>query len=99
MAAWQLQHAKAQFSEVVNRAQTEGPQIITKHGVERAVVISADEYAELSGKKKTFIEHLLSGPKVEGFAEMMDQIREESRGASAKRASELDSLFAEHPSS
>jgi prevent-host-death family protein len=29
---WSLQEAKAKFSEVVRRAQTEGPQEITLHG-------------------------------------------------------------------
>ena len=100
MAAWQLQHAKAQFSEVANRAQTEGPQIVTKRGVEYAVVLSAEEYAELCGKKKTFMEHLLSAPKVEGFAEILDEIREESRSgasreANARRQAELDQMFEE----
>lgn len=37
---WSLQEAKAKFSEVVRRAQTEGPQVVTVHGKE-AVIISA----------------------------------------------------------
>lgn len=37
---WSLQEAKAKFSEVVRRAQTEGPQMVTVHGKE-AVTISA----------------------------------------------------------
>lgn len=43
---WSLQEAKAKFSEVVRRAQTEGPQMVTVHG-KNAVVISAaeDEWA------------------------------------------------------
>ena len=32
MATWQIQHAKAQFSEVIEKAQSEGPQFITRHG-------------------------------------------------------------------
>ncbi|MBC8038124.1 MAG: type II toxin-antitoxin system Phd/YefM family antitoxin [Rhizobiales bacterium] len=30
--SWSLQEAKAKFSEVVRRAQTEGPQTVTVHG-------------------------------------------------------------------
>jgi prevent-host-death family protein len=45
--AWQLQTAKQRFSELVERAQREGPQVVTKHGKEAVVVISADEYRHL----------------------------------------------------
>jgi len=41
---WQLQEAKNKFSQVVNEAAEDGPQIITRHGVDVAVVISAEEY-------------------------------------------------------
>ena len=67
MTTWQVQQAKTHFSEVIERAQSEGPQTITKHGKPRAVVLSATEYEALSnGKakpKKSFVEFLLSsGP-------------------------------------
>jgi len=42
--AWQLQEAKNKLSEVVARAQTEGPQTITRHGAPVAVVVSADAF-------------------------------------------------------
>ena len=35
---WSLQEAKAKFSEVVRRAQTEGPQVVTVHGKEAVVI-------------------------------------------------------------
>ena len=41
---WQLQEAKAKFSEVVKEAVEHGPQIITKHGIETALIISIDDY-------------------------------------------------------
>lgn len=66
MSTWQLQDAKNKFSEVVRRAEIEGPQIVTKHGKEAVVVVSAKDYEE-TGKakpKKNFIEHLLSIPKL-----------------------------------
>jgi prevent-host-death family protein len=43
--AWKLQDAKARFSEVVRRAQSEGPQHVTVHGKEAVVVLSAEDYA------------------------------------------------------
>lgn len=41
---WQLQEAKNKLSEVVNRAQTEGPQTITVHGKEVVVVVSLADF-------------------------------------------------------
>jgi prevent-host-death family protein len=60
---WQLQDAKARLSEVIKRAASEGPQIVTQRGVETAVVLSIDEYRRLDGNKPSFAEFLLSGPK------------------------------------
>jgi prevent-host-death family protein len=67
MAAWQVQQAKAHFSEVLEKARTEGPQTITRHGKDTAVVLSAEEFARITGRKKSFIEHLLGGPKLDDF--------------------------------
>ena len=45
---WQLQEAKNRLSEVVDRAVTKGAQVITKHGRPVVVVISAQEYENLT---------------------------------------------------
>jgi prevent-host-death family protein len=47
---WALQDAKARFSEVVRKAQTEGPQRITVHGREEVVVVSVEEYRRVKGE-------------------------------------------------
>lgn len=47
---WQLQEAKARFSEVVRRAGERGPQHVTVNGQERAVILSAEEYVLLRGR-------------------------------------------------
>ena len=65
---WQVQEAKARFSEVIDKACTEGPQIITRHGAERAVVLSIDEYRALVSGEPDFKAHLLGGPKFEEFS-------------------------------
>jgi antitoxin Phd len=44
---WQLQEAKNKFSEVVEEALKHGPQVITKRGVETAIVLSFAEYRRL----------------------------------------------------
>lgn len=63
--AWQVQTAKQRFSELVERAVDEGPQIVTKHGRETVVVLEIGEYRRLLGVPKDFKELLLSIPRGE----------------------------------
>jgi antitoxin Phd len=67
MATWQIQHAKARFSDLIERACSEGPQTITRHGAERAVVLSIEDYRALVVQRFDFKEYLLGGPKVDDF--------------------------------
>ena len=64
MSAWQLQDAKARFSELVKRAVHEGPQTVTVRGERMAVVLSAAEYDRLAQPSKTLLEILTSGPEI-----------------------------------
>ena len=59
---WQLQDAKNRFSEVVQRACTEGPQVVTLRGKRKAIVLSSEAYDTLTAKRPSLVEHLLSGP-------------------------------------
>ncbi len=65
MASWQVNQARNHWSEVLDQAESEGPQIITHHGKERAVVMSMEAYRSLEPKeaKLDFISYLLSMPK------------------------------------
>ncbi len=49
---WQLQEAKNKFSEVVEEAIAHGPQVITRRGVETAIVLSYGDYRSLLLKRK-----------------------------------------------
>ncbi len=49
-ARWQLQTAKAQFSEVFRRARTEGPQWVTRQDKEAVVILPAEEFERLSAR-------------------------------------------------
>lgn len=51
-STWQLQTAKAQFSELFRRARTEGPQRITKQGKESVVMVAEERYEQLVGKSR-----------------------------------------------
>ena len=61
--AWQLQQAKQQFSEVVRRALEDGPQVVTRHGRQVVVVVSAAEFeTSRSDSAKDFKQFLRSAP-------------------------------------
>lgn len=63
---WPVQDAKQRLSEVLRKAHTDGPQIVTKHGQEIAVVIDIEDYHRLAGHGfPSFNEALLSMPKVD----------------------------------
>jgi prevent-host-death family protein len=69
---WQLQDAKAKFSEVIKSA-AEAPQIITVRGEETAVILSMDKYRKLTGKEPSLIEAFMNSPYPEVELEMPDR--------------------------
>lgn len=52
---WALQDAKAQFSEVVKKAEQEGPQLISVRGNPAVVVISKEEYLSLIAPRESLV--------------------------------------------
>ena len=59
---WQLQEAKNRFSEVVNKAITEGPQTVTRHGEEIVVVLSKAEYNRLKKSQVSLVDFFRQSP-------------------------------------
>ena len=55
---WQLQQAKAKFSELVQKAVDEGPQTVTRHGKRTVVVLSAEQF-DLMKKRQIDLKDLL----------------------------------------
>jgi antitoxin Phd len=64
VGTWQLQDAKAKLSELIDTAEKQGPQIITRRGVETVVVVPIEEWRRAQ-PKKTLLEVLQSGPRGE----------------------------------
>lgn len=62
---WQVQEAKQRFSELLRVAHVDGPQIVTRHGREIAVVIDIDDYRHIKGEVADFKDYLQSGPDFE----------------------------------
>lgn len=59
---WQLQDAKNRFSEVVDNAMQQGPQVVTRRGKEAVVVISIEEYRKMQQPKNTLVDFFQSSP-------------------------------------
>jgi antitoxin Phd len=74
---WQMQDAKARFAELIRKASAEGPQVVTYRGVDTAVVLSTHDYRRMQPDKKSFVDHLFSGPKLDD--EIVDMINERPR--------------------
>ncbi|MFK4808654.1 type II toxin-antitoxin system Phd/YefM family antitoxin [Devosia sp. ZW T5_3] len=71
---WHLQDAKNQFSKVVQKARTEGPQMVTLRGARAVVILSAEDYDALTGNRPNIVEDLLSGPAWDdAFADTVDR--------------------------
>jgi antitoxin Phd len=68
MGTWQLQEAKARFSEFLDAAIENGPQVVTRRGVEAAVLVPIEEWRRIKQSTRPSIkELLLSGPRFENI--------------------------------
>lgn len=89
--SWQVQEAKQRFSEVLRAVESEGPQTITRHGKEIAVVVDIQEYRRLTRGRRDFVEHLLAFPKLDlpdGTTDVFDEIEAE-RGREVRGSSDI----------
>ena len=59
---WQLQEAKNQFSTVVDKALTDGYQVVTRHGQPAVVVMSMEEFRKLKPRTQTLSRFLADSP-------------------------------------
>ena len=72
MTVWQVQQAKARLSELLDLAERDGPQTISRHGTDRAVVLSMADYRRMNSAHPGLISHLLDGPRVDDFDVVRD---------------------------
>ena len=79
--SWQVQTAKARFSEVFRKARIEGPQWITRQGKEGVVMIAEEQYDRLVGKArqpKSLVQFFRQSPLV-GVDLDLDRSRDSGR--------------------
>jgi prevent-host-death family protein len=62
-SSWPVQDAKARFSEFLEASLKEGPQVVTRRGVEEAVLVPMAEWRRLKqGARPSVKEWLIHGP-------------------------------------
>ena len=87
---WKIQDAKQRFSEMIRAVISEGPQVITRHGEDVAVVIDISEYRRLTRPSADLAGILLGGPKLDdATADVFAEIEAE-RKADFGRAVDLE---------
>jgi prevent-host-death family protein len=62
MEHWQLQDAKNRFSEVVQKALEHGPQIITRRGKKTVVIMSVEDYQQLTKPRTNLVDFFRKSP-------------------------------------
>ena len=65
MRTWQLQEAKARFSELVREAEGGQAQIVSKRGVPSVVVVDVATYERLTASGRSLVDALLAAPRFE----------------------------------
>jgi antitoxin Phd len=63
LASWQVQDAKARFSEFLDASIKKGPQIVTRRGVETAVLVPIEEWNRLQKAARPSLKELLLAPE------------------------------------
>jgi prevent-host-death family protein len=62
LQSWTVAEAKAKFSEIIERAMSEGPQTITRNGHKAAVVVGADEWQRKTRRVGNLAEFFAQSP-------------------------------------
>ena len=60
--SWTVAEAKAKFSEVLDRAETQGPQTVTRNGRRAAVVVATQEWERKTKRTGNLSEFLAGSP-------------------------------------
>ncbi len=84
---WQLQDAKARFSELIETSLREGPQVVTRRGVETAVVVPIEEWRRLKAAARPTLKDWLLAPtpRIDNLAELIPP-----RGRVRRRGTEIE---------
>ncbi|MDO8874540.1 MAG: type II toxin-antitoxin system Phd/YefM family antitoxin [Pseudolabrys sp.] len=80
MKVWPVQDAKARFSEMLDACLKKGPQLVTRRGVDAAVLVPAEQWRQLSNDAKPTFKELLLSEEARG------ELNIPARGAKRRRS-------------
>lgn len=69
-ASWTVANAKARFSELIDKAKSEGPQMVTRNGKPAAVLVSVEEWEKKTARKGTLTEFFRNSPLYDSGIEL-----------------------------
>ena len=61
--SWSVQDAKARFSELLEKSVKEGPQVVTRRGVETAVLVPIEQWRRVQQHARPTLKELLLAPE------------------------------------
>jgi antitoxin Phd len=82
MKTWPVQDAKARFSELLEACLKEGPQLITRRGVDAAVLVPAEQWQRLAHSAKPTLKDLLLTDAARATLDIPPRGRRRRRAAS-----------------
>ncbi len=74
MGSWQVQDAKARFSEFLDATIKKGPQVVTRRGIETAVLVPIEEWNRLQRAARPGLKSLLLAPEAR-FENLLPETR------------------------
>jgi prevent-host-death family protein len=83
MASWQVQDAKARFSELLNATIKKGPQVVTRRGIETAVLVPIEEWHRLQRAARPSLKDVLLAPEAR-FENLLSRARTSRRRAAVE---------------
>ena len=78
MSSWQVQDAKARFSEFLDETIKKGPQVVTRRGIETAVLVPIEEWNRLQRAARPSLKALLLAPEAR-FEDLIPERRKRRR--------------------
>jgi len=85
MQTWPIQDAKARFSEFLETCLADGPQMVTKRGLEAAVLVPLAEWRRLQAAARPSLKQLLMSEQ--GRGDLVVPVRGQARRRTPKPAS------------
>lgn len=76
--SWTVASAKARFSELIDKARSDGPQTVTRNGKPAVVMVSSEEWERRTARKDNLFDFLRNSP-LRGLDLDLERIDEQPR--------------------